>query len=81
MYEKYSQLSSNKKGALALILLELIIAVYVVATLAIETGNLGYYGLFLLLAGDAVRRFINLFKKSKKKVNAKKLKLTKSKTA
>ncbi len=71
MYERYSKLTSNKKGAFALILVELLIAIYVVGALALETGNLGYYGLFFLLMWDAVRRTINLFKKPNTKLNAK----------
>ena len=78
MYQKYSNLISSKKGASLVILVEAVIAVYVVFTLAIETGNLGYYGLFSLLAGDILRRIINLFKKSKNKANAKRSKRSKS---
>jgi hypothetical protein len=76
LYQKYSNLISSKRGAGLVILIEAVVAVFIVATLAIETGNLGYYGLFFFLAGDIVRRIINLFKKSsavqRNKVNAKK---------
>lgn len=78
MYQKYSSLISSKKGASLIVLVEAVVAIYVVVALAIETGNLGYYILFLFLAGDIIRRIINLFKKSKNKANAKRSKRSKN---
>lgn len=73
MYKKYSSLISSKKGAGLVILVEALV-VYIIASLGIETGNLGYYIFSLVLVVDILRRFINLFKKSKNKVNAKNFK-------
>ena len=64
MYAKYSKLTSTKQGSVLVLLLEVLVA-YIIASLAIETGNLGYYVLFATLLVDILRRFINLFKNVK----------------
>lgn len=71
MYEKYKELEDNKKTAFGLVLVELVV-LYLVFSLMWDTGNLGYYAMFLLFLIDLVRRVINLFKKKtvKKLTNA-----------
>lgn len=67
--EKHKELESNKKTAVLLIFVEVLL-LYLIFSLMWETGNLGFYAMFILFFLDLLRRVINLFKKAPKK-NAK----------